>query len=144
MTQQTIAFACDHAGPDLKKTLMDVAADMGFNVLNLGTDGTDSVDYPDYADKMASAIETGTADLGVLICGTGIGISIAANRNKAVRAALCHNGLMARLTKQHNNANVLALGARVIGEEVAIDCLKEFLNTPFEGGRHARRVEKMS
>lgn len=141
---RTIAFGCDHAGPALKSLLMSKAEEMGFATLNLGTDSTESVDYPDFAHAMAEAIETGKADLGVLICGTGIGISIAANRNTAVRAALCHNGLTARLTRQHNNANVLALGARIIGEEIALECFKEFVTTDFEGGRHDRRVQKMS
>lgn len=141
---KTIAFACDHAGPQLKSVLMSLTEEWGYKTLNLGTDGPESVDYPDFADAMGQAIESGKADMGVLICGTGIGISIAANRNKAVRAALCQSGLEVRLTRQHNNANVLALGARIIGEETAIDCLKEFLNTDFEGGRHERRVNKMS
>ncbi|WND02227.1 ribose 5-phosphate isomerase B [Temperatibacter marinus] len=144
MTSKTIAFACDHAGPALKNVLMALAEEWGYKTLNLGTDGPESVDYPDFGVAMAKAIEDKEADLGVLICGTGIGISIAANRNPNVRAALCHSGLTARLTRQHNNANVLALGARIIGEEVAIDCLKEFLNTEFEGGRHERRVNKLS
>ena len=110
----------------------------------LGTDGPDSVDYPDFAAALADAIASGRADRGVLVCGTGIGISIAANRNPAVRAALCHDATTARLSREHNDANVLVLGARLIGEEVARDCLSVFLSTKYEGGRHDRRVAKLS
>ena len=111
--------------------------------LDLGTHSSDSVDYPEYGQKLAAAIEASEAQQGIVICGTGIGISIAANRNKAVRAALCTDVTMARLTRAHNDANVLALGARIIGEEVAFDIVEAFLNTEFEGGRHQRRVEKL-
>jgi ribose 5-phosphate isomerase B len=138
-----IALAADHGGYDLKQALKAVLEQDGLAVLDLGTDGPASVDYPDYAQAMAKALADGVADRGVLICGTGIGISIAANRHAAVRAALAHDVTTARLSRQHNDANVLALGARVIGEEVAKDCLRVFLDTPFEGGRHARRVAKL-
>jgi len=112
-------------------------------VLDLGTSNGDSVDYPEFADAVAAALKDGRAGRGVLICGTGIGISIAANRHAGVRAAPCHDGLTARLARQHNDANVLALGGRLIGIETAKDCLTNFLQTPFEGGRHARRVAKL-
>jgi ribose 5-phosphate isomerase B len=115
----------------------------GFDVLDLGTNGPESVDYPDFGKALAEAIADGKASRGVLVCGSGIGISIAANRNPAVRAALCQSGLMARLARQHNDANVLALGARLIGDETARDCLDAFLTTDFEGGRHQRRVDKL-
>jgi len=144
MTEKPIAIAADHAGFALKQTLIEVLAGRGLTVLDLGTDGPASVDYPDFGEALARAIETGRAERGVLVCGTGIGISIAANRNPAVRAALCHDGTSARLARLHNDANVLALGARLIGEEVAKDCLATFLDTEFEGGRHARRVAKLS
>jgi len=143
MSKETIAIASDHAGFALKSTLIEELNALGFDVLDLGPFDTNSVDYPDYGHAMGDAIAEGKAKRGVLICGSGIGISIAANRNPAVRAALCANGLMARLSRQHNDANVLALGERLTGVDVAKDCLKEFLNTEFEGGRHGRRVEKL-
>ena len=143
MSKQTIAIASDHAGYSLKSELVAEIEALGFKVLDLGPNSTDSVDYPDYGFAMGRAIEEGKAERGVVICGSGIGISIAANRNPHVRAALCANGLMARLARQHNDANVLALGERLTGIEVAKECLREFLNTEFEGGRHARRVGKL-
>src|SRR5690606_3947528 len=113
-------------------------------VLDLGTSGPQSVDYPDFAAALARALADGRASRGVLVCGTGIGISIAANRHRHIRAALCHDSSSARLARAHNDANVLALGARLIGLEVAKDCLRVFLSTPFEGGRHAGRVAKLA
>ncbi|WP_262695041.1 ribose 5-phosphate isomerase B [Kordiimonas aquimaris] len=144
MANEIIAIASDHAGFSLKEVLKGKLENLGFEVLDLGTNSTDSVDYPDYGIAMGEAIAGGKANRGVLVCGSGIGISIAANRNESVRAALCHSGLMARLARQHNDVNVLALGARLTGVDTALDCLSEFLNTPFEGGRHARRVSKLS
>lgn len=144
MTDETIAIASDHAGLVLKDALADQLRDAGFTVQDLGTNAADSVDYPDYADKLADALAAGPAQRGVLVCGTGIGISIAANRHRHIRAALCHNATDARLCRQHNNANVLVVGARTMGAEVAADCLNTFLETAFEGGRHERRVSKMS
>ncbi|SDD60657.1 MULTISPECIES: ribose 5-phosphate isomerase B [Kordiimonas] len=143
MASETIAIACDHAGFDLKETLKNELSDRGYDVLDLGTNGLESVDYPDFGIAMGEAIASGKAKRGVLVCGSGIGISIAANRNPAVRAALCTDSLMAKLSRQHNDANVLSLGARLIGIETALDCLNAFLNTDFEGGRHQRRVDKM-
>ena len=141
---ETIAIAADHAGYDLKVLLVPELRSLGFDVLDLGTDSRDPVDYPDLADALARAIERGEAGRGVLVCGTGIGIAIAANRHRAVRAGVCHDATTARLTRQHNDANVLALGSRVVGFEVAKDCLRAFLGTEFEGGRHQRRVAKLS
>lgn len=138
-----VAIAADHGGFDLKTALIPVLRALGATVLDLGTTNSDSVDYPEFADAVAAAIMDGRARRGVLICGTGIGISIAANRHSGIRAALCHDGLTARLARQHNDANVLALGGRLIGIEAAKDCLTTFLNTAFEGGRHARRVAKL-
>lgn len=128
----------------MKAALLDYLVGQGYAMLDLGTDGTQSVDYPDFADAVADAIQSGKADTGVLVCGSGIGISIAANRHRHIRAALCTDGLMARLSRQHNNANVLVLGARLTGIDTAKDCLHQFLATKFEGGRHERRVAKMS
>ena len=143
MTDRPIALASDHAGFALKEELKAELESMGYAVLDLGAYDEGSVDYPDFGKAMAEAIETGKAERGVLVCGSGIGISIAANRSTKVRAALCHDETTARLSRQHNDANVLALGARIIGGEVAKDCLKTFLQTEFEGGRHSRRVEKL-
>ncbi len=138
-----IALASDHAGYDLKTVLAGVLEAAGYRVLDLGTDGPDSVDYPDYGDALAAAISEGRVERGVAVCGTGIGISIALNRHSGVRAALCHDETSARLAREHNDANVLALGARLIGSEVAEDCLKVFLDTGFAEGRHVRRVAKL-
>jgi ribose 5-phosphate isomerase B len=139
----TVAIAADHGGFDLKEILVPVLQAAGIAVLDLGTTSREAVDYPDIAETLAAALAAGRAQRGILICGTGIGISIAANRHPGIRAALCHDALTARLARQHNDANVLALGGRVIGVETAKDCLMTFLDTPFEGGRHARRVAKL-
>jgi ribose 5-phosphate isomerase B len=141
---ETVVIAADHGGVALKSRLVEALKARGFDVLDLGTDSTASVDYPDYAQPLAQAIRDGKARRGVLICGSGIGMSMAANRFPEIRAALVHDNLSARLSRQHNNANVLCLGARLIGEETALDCLNVFLDTEFEGGRHERRVAKMS
>lgn len=144
MSNRTIALAADHAGYPLKQTLVNELGELGYEVLDLGTHSTDSVDYPDFGKALAEAVADGRAKVGIVACGTGIGISIAANRNPAIRAAVCHDETSVRLARLHNDANVLALGARLIGEEVAKACLKVFLETEFEGGRHQRRVAKLS
>lgn len=144
MPRDIVAIAADHAGFPLKSALAEDLREMGFDVLDLGTDGPDSVDYPDYGEALAKAIAAGRAKFGVAICGTGIGISIAANRERKVRAALCHDVSTARLSREHNDANVLVLGARTLGIQTARDCLKTFLTTAFAGGRHVRRVAKLS
>mgnify|MGYP003989736565 CR=1 FL=1 len=141
---KTTALACDHGGPELKSILAEDLKSAGFDVLDLGTNGPDSVDYPDYAYALAHAIKDGKATRGVLICGSSIGICMAANRFPEIRAAQIHDALGARLCREHNDANVIAFGARVIGPETARDCLKVFLNTEFEGGRHQGRVDKLS
>ena len=143
MTGKSIAIASDHAGYDLKTILAEELGSLGYEVVDLGTDGRDSVDYPDFAKALIKAVIDGRADCGVLVCGTGIGISIAANRHPGIRAAVCHNETTARLARAHNDANVLALGARIVGIEVAKDCLKAFLTTEFAGGRHVGRVAKL-
>ncbi|WP_343718183.1 ribose 5-phosphate isomerase B [Inquilinus sp.] len=140
---KTVALAADHAGYALKDQLRAVIEERGLAVLDLGTNGPDRVDYPDYGHAMAQAIRDGRATRGVLVCGTGIGISIAANRHRGIRAALCHDVTTARLCRQHNDANVLALGARIIGFETARDCLAVFLSTDYEGGRHGDRIAKI-
>ncbi|HVM82102.1 MAG TPA: ribose 5-phosphate isomerase B [Stellaceae bacterium] len=141
---ETIAIAADHGGFDLKSLLVAELKSLGYEALDLGTHGTQSVDYPDFAAALADAIHAERAKRGVLICGTGIGIAIAANRHRFIRAAVCHDATTARLARQHNDANVLALGGRILGAEVAKDCLRTFLNTAFEGGRHVPRIAKLS
>ena len=141
---ETVAVAADHGGYDLKSLLLPELQGLGLGVLDLGTDSRESVDYPDFADAVARAVEDGRARWGLLACGTGIGMSMAANRHRGVRAALVHDGLTARLARQHNDANVLVLGGRILGPELAKDCVKIFFATAFEGGRHARRVAKFS
>jgi ribose 5-phosphate isomerase B len=141
---ETVVIAADHGGFDLKSALVPELRALGHEVVDLGAMSRDAVDYPDVAEKVAQAIRAGRASRGVLICGSGIGMSIAANRYREVRAALVHDGLTARLARQHNDANVLVLGGRLLGPELARDCLKIFLDTAFEGGRHVARVAKLS
>jgi ribose 5-phosphate isomerase B len=144
MEGATIAVASDHAGFDLKEILKGDLQQAGYAVLDLGTNSTASVDYPDFGTAMANAIAGGKAEKGVVVCGTGIGISIAVNRNPKVRAALAHDVTSARLSREHNDANVVAFGSRLIGAEVAREAMKVFLETPFGGGRHTARVAKLS
>jgi ribose 5-phosphate isomerase B len=138
-----IAISADHAGFALKNQIADYLKKQGFEVIDLGTMSEERVDYPDFGFKLAEAIRDGQVTRGISVCGSGIGISIALNRYKEVRAALAHDVTTARLARSHNDANVLALGARLIGPDLAIECVNAFLNTEFEGGRHAGRVEKL-
>lgn len=144
MSRDVIAIASDHAGFEVKEEIKEMLLESGYDVADLGTDGVESVDYPDFADAIAAALADGRAARGVLICGTGIGISIAANRHRHVRAARCCDATDARLAREHNDANVLVLGSRTSGLETARDCVRMFLETGFEGGRHQRRVDKLS
>ncbi|MDR1499012.1 MAG: ribose 5-phosphate isomerase B [Rickettsiales bacterium] len=137
-----VAIACDRAGVELKNFLIQ-SMKSEINFVDLGTDSDEPVDYPDFAKRVVKNILDETVDFGVLICGTGIGMSISANRYKGIRAGLCHNSLEARLTREHNDANILCMGARIIGNECALENLKVFLNTDFAGGRHLRRIEKL-
>jgi ribose 5-phosphate isomerase B len=137
---KNIALGSDHAGFEMKEELRSWLEEQGYEVLDLGTHSAESVDYPTYGRAVAEAVTDGRAERGVLVCGTGIGISIAANRIAGARAALCRSGLEARLSREHNDANILALGARISGIEAAKDCVEEFINTDFGGDRHARRV----
>jgi ribose 5-phosphate isomerase B len=139
-----VALGSDHAGVALKAVLRQALEEAGHRTLDAGTQGPESVDYPDFADAVAAAVLEGRARFGVLVCGTGIGISIAANRHPGIRCALVHDVTGARLAREHNDANVLALGARMIGPEVALDATRAFLATPFGGGRHERRVRKLT
>lgn len=139
-----LAIASDHAGVELKAQISAMLTEAGHKVMDFGTNSLESVDYPDFAAMVTEAVASAQAEKGILICGTGIGMSIAANRNKAIRAALCHNTLTAELTRQHNDANVLVLGARIVDSDTAIACVQIFLATAFEGGRHQRRINKLS
>ncbi|WP_439579913.1 ribose 5-phosphate isomerase B [Elioraea sp.] len=143
-TKPAVAIGADHAGFVLKAALAEALVAMGHEVLDLGTDGTASVDYPDFAHAVCRAVAEGRARFGVLVCGTGIGMSIAANRHPGIRCALVHDATGARLTRAHNDANVLAMGGRMTGVEPALDALRAFLATPYEGGRHDRRVAKLT
>ncbi len=139
---KTLIVGSDHAGLDLKRELAVVAAELGYEVVDLGTQSSDSTDYPDYAHQVANAVARGEG-LGLLVCGTGIGMSMAANRHPGVRAALCGDMYSASMARQHNDANVLCVGARVIGPGLAAKVLETFLEASFEGGRHECRVHKI-
>ncbi len=137
-----IAIGADHAGFPLKQELIDSIL-KGYTVIDLGTDSTDPVDYPDIAHKVAMVVSAGKAEMGVLICGTGIGMAIAAGKVRGIRAARCTEPFSAELSRRHNDANVLCLGARVMGVEMAKRTVEVWLDTPFDGGRHARRLGKI-
>lgn len=144
MPSEAIVIASDHAGYELKEVLKQELTTMGYQVLDLGTGSTESVDYPDFGRAAAEAIADGRSSRGIIVCGTGIGISIAANRHPGIRAALCHDVQTARLGREHNDANLLALGGRTTDPETAKACLKAFLETPYDGGRHEPRVSKLA
>lgn len=139
-----IAIGCDHGGLHLKQEIKELLSTLGHEVEDFGTHSTESCDYPDIAEPVAYAVTEGKADRGILICGTGIGIGISANKIKGIRAALCHDSFSAKYSRLHNDANILTMGERVIGPGLAKDIVTIWLNTEFEGGRHARRVEKIS
>ena len=138
-----IAIGSDHAGYFLKNSIIKFLQDKGLDYIDFGPESDDSVDYPDYAEKTAVAVASNQCDRGILVCGSGIGMSIAANKVNGIRAALCTTGLHARLARQHNNANILAVGSRTTGSDLVMDIVNEFLITDYLGGRHERRVEKM-
>ena len=139
-----IALSADHAGYDLKDVLVQWLRETGHEVLDLGTNGPASVDYPDFGARLARALASGDAERGITICGSGIGIAIAANRNPGCRCAQVNEPLSASLARTHNDANAIALGARLIGVDMAKACVTAFLTTEFEGGRHQRRVDMLS
>lgn len=139
-----VAIGTDHAGINLKPAIIKYLEDNGIQYKDFGTYTHDSVDYPDFAEKVADAVAAGEYTYGILVCGTGIGISIAANKVPGIRCALCHDCFSAKYTRKHNDANILAMGERVIGAGLAIEILDVFLNTCFEGGRHALRVDKIT
>ena len=138
-----IAIGCDHGGFALKQEIMAHLRERGLEFQDFGTYGAESCDYPEFGAAVARAVAAGTCERGILICGTGIGISISANKIHGIRAALCGDCFSAEMTRRHNDANIVALGARVVGPGLALKIVDTFLDTPFEGGRHARRVEKM-
>lgn len=139
-----IAIGCDHGGFDVKGSIVELVSSLGHDVIDLGCTSEQSVNYPDYARTVCAAVEEGTADRGVLICGTGIGMSMAANRNRSIRAALCHEIFTAVMSREHNDANVLCLGARVVGPGLILEIVKNWLSTDFAGGRHQTRIEMFS
>jgi ribose 5-phosphate isomerase B len=138
-----IAIGTDHAGFEFKEGLRAFLKEQGYDVLDLGTHDKESVDYPDYAERVCKAVVEGQAKTGILVCGSGIGMSIAANKIHGIRAALCHDLYTARMSRAHNDANVLVLPSRMIALEIAKEMTQLYLNTPFEGGRHAARVDKI-
>ncbi len=139
-----IAIGADHGGFDMKEVVKEYVGSLGHEVDDVGCFSSESVDYPSFAKNVCDHVETGVCDAGILICGTGIGMSMAANKFKRVRAALCHDEYTARMSREHNDANVLCLGARVIGNGVAEGIVKAWLETDFAGGRHQRRIEQFS
>jgi len=139
-----VALASDHAGFALKRELAVWLGELGYDVSDLGTNGTESVDYPEFGNKLANAVATGAAERGIAVCGSGIGISIAVNRNPKCRCARVDEPVSAALAREHNDANVLALGGRLVGSDMAKACVAAFLGTDFAGGRHQRRVDLLS
>jgi ribose 5-phosphate isomerase B len=139
-----VAIASDHGGIHIREEIKKLMDEMGIEYIDLGCECETSVDYPDYAIPVAEKVANGEVDRGILICGTGIGMTIAANKVKGIRCALCHDVYSAKLTRQHNDSNILAMGERVIGPGLAREIAKVWLTTEFEGGRHARRVEKIT
>lgn len=139
-----IAIGSDHGGFEMKELVVGYLRDSGHEVVDCGSKSLESVDYPDFAEKVCAEVRSGNCQAGILACGTGIGMSIAANRYRDIRAALCHESYTARMSREHNDANVLCMGARVLGLEIALDIVRTWINTDFAGGRHQRRVDKMS
>ena len=139
-----IVIGNDHAAVDLKKEIVDYVVSLGHEVVNYGTDSLESCNYPEIGEKVGMAVANGEFDCGILICGTGVGISISANKVNGVRAAVCSDVTTARLVKEHNNANIIAFGARIVGNELAKDIVKAYLDAEFLGGRHATRVDMIA
>jgi ribose 5-phosphate isomerase B len=141
---ERIAIGSDHGGVELKDHLAAYLRERGLEVMDLGTNGADSVDYPDFGEQVALAVVNGTVDGGIIVCGTGIGISIAANKIPGIRAALVTDPFMARMAREHNDANILALGGRVLDADSARQCVAAWLDATFEGGRHQLRLDKIA
>ena len=144
MKQNTIPIGCDHAGYELKKKVIDHLQECGIEVIDVGTHSTDSCDYPAIAHAVCKNIQDGVTELGILVCGTGIGMSMAANKHRGIRAAACSDTFSARLTRIHNDANVLCFGERVVGMGLALDLVDNFIDAEFEGGKHQRRVDMIT
>ena len=140
----TIAIGCDHAGVELKNEILSLLDNLQIEHVDYGTNRSESVDYPDFGEKVSEAVSSGKIEKGILICGTGIGMSIVANKFPGVRASLCNELFTAKMSRLHNNANILVIGGRVVGKDLAKEIVKTWVATPFEGGRHARRLEKIS
>lgn len=138
-----IAIGCDHAGFGLKEDILRLLKSLEINLIDCGTNTTESVDYPDFGEKVSELVSSGKVDRGILICGTGIGMSMVANKFPNVRASLCNDLFTAKMSRMHNDANILVLGGRIIGKDLAAEILKLWLNTPFEGERHLRRLNKI-
>lgn len=141
MNTKKITLGCDHAAYELKKKVIAHLEARGVEVIDVGTDSTESCDYPNFARAVCKNVQDGVTELGILICGTGIGMSMAANKHRGIRAAACSDTFSARLTRQHNDANVLCFGERVVGVGLACDLVDQFIDTDFEGGKHKRRVD---
>ncbi len=139
-----IVIGSDHGGFEMKEQVVSFLKNEGHEVVDAGCYSMDSVDYPEIAEKVCATVQEGSVSQGILICGTGIGMSLAANRHRDIRAALCHEAYTARMSREHNNANILCMGGRVLGIEIALDIVRVWLKTPFAGGRHQRRIEMFS
>lgn len=139
-----IVIGSDHGGFELKGVIINLLGELGHEVDDCGCHSTDSVDYPQFSEAVCEKIVSGSGDYGILICGTGIGMSLAANRHREIRAALCHDEYTAKMSREHNNANILCLGARVLGQGVVLEIVKTWLKTEFSGGRHQQRIEQYS
>lgn len=144
MNIKKITIGCDHAACELKQQVIDHLRELGIESIDVGTYSSDSCNYPDYAHAVCKNIQDGVTELGILLCGTGIGMSMAANKHKGIRAAACSDTFSARLTRQHNDANVLCIGARVVGMGLAFDLVDNFVHTDFEGGKHKVRVDMIT
>ncbi len=139
-----VAIGSDHAGLEIKSEIIDVLKELGHEFIDYGTDSMVSVDYPDFGDKVSDAVSTGKADRGILVCGTGIGMSIVANKFPNIRASLCNEMFSAKMSRLHNDANVLVLGGRIVGRDLAKEIVRVWMTTPFEGGRHTNRLRKIT
>ncbi len=140
----TIAIGCDHAGVELKNELLSLLNNLRIQYIDYGTDSPESVDYPDFGEKVSDAVSSGKIELGILICGTGIGMSIVANKFPGVRASLCNDLFTAKMSRLHNDANILVIGGRIVGKDLAKEIVKTWVSTPFEGNRHCRRLDKIT
>jgi ribose 5-phosphate isomerase B len=140
----TIAIGCDHAGVELKNELLSLLNNLRIQYIDYGTDSPESVDYPDFGEKVSDAVSSGKIESGILICGTGIGMSIVANKFPGVRASLCNDLFTAKMSRLHNDANILVIGGRIVGKDLAKEIVKTWVSTPFEGDRHRRRLDKIT